>query len=154
TRPSCTPQRRGSIIVSVNPSARSSFIVVQGRYDPTVGRPSPGGWNSPSISAMLPRLTERGGPRPSCSNEPIRPPALASSVAWPRLGLNSTGLHAAPRLTSPCYTRFSTPESSPMSRNKFYALLVIAALSIAVGGLACGDSLEELDKLDETYGAT
>jgi hypothetical protein len=41
-----------------------------------------------------------------------------------------------------------------MSRNKFYALLVIAALSIAVGGLACGDSLEELDKLDETYGAT
>ncbi|HVH99254.1 MAG TPA: hypothetical protein VM869_11100 [Enhygromyxa sp.] len=41
-----------------------------------------------------------------------------------------------------------------MSRNKFYALLVIAALSIAVGGLACGDTLEELDKLDETYGAT
>jgi hypothetical protein len=41
-----------------------------------------------------------------------------------------------------------------MSRNKFYALLVIAALSIAVGGLACGDTIEELDKLDETYGAT
>lgn len=41
-----------------------------------------------------------------------------------------------------------------MSRNKFYALLVIAALSIAVGGLACGDTMESLDKLDETYGAT
>ncbi len=41
-----------------------------------------------------------------------------------------------------------------MSRNKFYALLVIAALSIAVGGLACGDTVEELDKMDETYGAT
>ncbi|MFO7567847.1 MAG: hypothetical protein R6X02_34725 [Enhygromyxa sp.] len=41
-----------------------------------------------------------------------------------------------------------------MSRNKFYALLVIAAFSIAVGGLACGDTIEELDKMDETYGAT
>lgn len=41
-----------------------------------------------------------------------------------------------------------------MSRNKFYTLLVIAALSIAAGGLACGDTLEELDKIDETYGAT
>lgn len=41
-----------------------------------------------------------------------------------------------------------------MSRNKFYALLVLAALSIAAGGLACGDTLEELDKFDETYGAT
>ena len=41
-----------------------------------------------------------------------------------------------------------------MSRNKFYALLVIAALSIVIGGMACGDSQEELDKIDETYGAT
>jgi hypothetical protein len=41
-----------------------------------------------------------------------------------------------------------------MSRNKFYALLVIAALSIAVGGLACADTIEDLDKMDETYGAT
>jgi hypothetical protein len=41
-----------------------------------------------------------------------------------------------------------------MSRNKFYALLVIAALSIAMGGLACLDTQEELDKFDETYGAT
>jgi hypothetical protein len=41
-----------------------------------------------------------------------------------------------------------------MSRKKFYALLVIAALSIAVGGMACGDTVDELDKLDETYGAT
>jgi hypothetical protein len=41
-----------------------------------------------------------------------------------------------------------------MSRNKFYALLVIAALSIVVGGMACGDTQEELDKIDETYGAT
>jgi hypothetical protein len=41
-----------------------------------------------------------------------------------------------------------------MSRKTYYALLVIAALSIAVGGLACSDTIEELDKLDETYGAT
>jgi hypothetical protein len=41
-----------------------------------------------------------------------------------------------------------------MSRNKFYALLVIAALSIAVGGLACGETIAELDQFDETYGAT
>jgi hypothetical protein len=41
-----------------------------------------------------------------------------------------------------------------MSRKKFYVLLVIAALSIAVGGMACGDTIDELDKLDETYGAT
>ncbi|PRQ01192.1 hypothetical protein [Enhygromyxa salina] len=41
-----------------------------------------------------------------------------------------------------------------MSRKKFYALLVIAALSISIGGVACGDTVEDLDKLDETYGAT
>jgi hypothetical protein len=41
-----------------------------------------------------------------------------------------------------------------MRRNKFYALLVIAALSIAVGGMACGDTMEDIDKMDETYGAT
>jgi hypothetical protein len=41
-----------------------------------------------------------------------------------------------------------------MSRNKFYALLVIAALSIVIGGMACGDTQEDLDKIDETYGAT
>lgn len=41
-----------------------------------------------------------------------------------------------------------------MSRKKFYALLVIAAFSIAIGGVACGDTVEDLDKLDETYGAT
>ncbi len=41
-----------------------------------------------------------------------------------------------------------------MSRKKFYALLVIAAVSSAVGGMACGDTIDELDKLDETYGAT
>lgn len=41
-----------------------------------------------------------------------------------------------------------------MSRKKFYALLVIAALSIAFGGMACGDTIDALDKLDETYGAT
>jgi hypothetical protein len=40
------------------------------------------------------------------------------------------------------------------SSTRFYALLVIAALSIAAGGMACGETLEELDKLDETYGAT
>lgn len=41
-----------------------------------------------------------------------------------------------------------------MSRKKFYALLVIAALSIAVGGMACGDTIDSIDKLDETHGAT
>lgn len=41
-----------------------------------------------------------------------------------------------------------------MSRNKFYALLVIAALAVAVGGMACGDSVADLDRMDETYGAT
>lgn len=41
-----------------------------------------------------------------------------------------------------------------MRPNKFYVLLVIAALSIVVGGMACGDTQEELDKIDETYGAT
>lgn len=41
-----------------------------------------------------------------------------------------------------------------MSPKKFYALLVIAAFAIAFGGMACGDTIEDLDKLDETYGAT
>lgn len=41
-----------------------------------------------------------------------------------------------------------------MRRKKFYALLVIAALSVAVGGLACGDTIETLDRADETLGAT
>lgn len=37
---------------------------------------------------------------------------------------------------------------------KFYALLVLAALAMAVGGMACVDTQEQLDKIDETYGAT
>jgi hypothetical protein len=41
-----------------------------------------------------------------------------------------------------------------MSRKKFCALLIIAALSIAIGGVACGDTVDDLDKLDETLGAT
>jgi len=41
-----------------------------------------------------------------------------------------------------------------MSPKKFYALLVLAALSIAIGGMACGDTIESLDNLDETLGAT
>ena len=41
-----------------------------------------------------------------------------------------------------------------MSPKKFYALLVIAALAIAIGGMACGPGFEELDRMDETYGAT
>ena len=41
-----------------------------------------------------------------------------------------------------------------MTPKKFYAFLVIAALAIAFGGMACGDSIEQLDKIDETYGAT
>lgn len=41
-----------------------------------------------------------------------------------------------------------------MTRKKFYAFLVIAALAIAVGGMACGDTIEQLDRVDETYGAT
>ncbi|WP_255215819.1 hypothetical protein [Pseudenhygromyxa sp. WMMC2535] len=41
-----------------------------------------------------------------------------------------------------------------MTRKTFTAFLVIATLAIAIGGMACGDTLEELDNIDETYGAT
>jgi hypothetical protein len=41
-----------------------------------------------------------------------------------------------------------------MNRTKFYALLVIAALAVAIGGMACSDSIADLDRMDETYGAT
>ncbi|EDM77065.1 hypothetical protein PPSIR1_19519 [Plesiocystis pacifica SIR-1] len=41
-----------------------------------------------------------------------------------------------------------------MAPKKFYAFLVIAAIAISVGGMACGDTIEQLDKVDETYGAT
>ena len=58
-----------------------------------------------------------------------------------------------PHPSRPC-SPFSAPESFPMTRNKFHVLLVLAALSIIVGGMACGDTQEELDKIDETYGAT
>ena len=40
-----------------------------------------------------------------------------------------------------------------MSR-KFAALLAFLALSIAVGGMACVDTVNELDQSDETDGAT
>lgn len=41
-----------------------------------------------------------------------------------------------------------------MSRKTLAALFIIAALSIAVGGMACGDPQEELDQTGETLGAT
>jgi hypothetical protein len=37
---------------------------------------------------------------------------------------------------------------------KFYVLLAFIAFSIAVGGMACVDTVEELDRSDETDGAT
>jgi hypothetical protein len=37
---------------------------------------------------------------------------------------------------------------------KFYVLLAFIALSIAVGGMACVDTVEQLDRSDETDGAT
>ena len=37
---------------------------------------------------------------------------------------------------------------------KFLALLVLAALGMAVGGMACLDTQAQLDKSDETDGAT
>lgn len=40
-----------------------------------------------------------------------------------------------------------------MTRN-FFALLAFIALSIAVGGMACVDTVNEVDKEDETDGAT
>lgn len=40
-----------------------------------------------------------------------------------------------------------------MSR-KFYALLLLAALSIAAGSMACIDTVKEFDKTDESAGAT
>mgnify|MGYP001339104079 CR=1 FL=1 len=40
-----------------------------------------------------------------------------------------------------------------MSR-KFYALLLLTALMIAAGSMACIKTVEEFDKSDETNGAT
>ncbi len=40
-----------------------------------------------------------------------------------------------------------------MSR-KFYALLLLTALMIAAGSMACVKTIEEFDKTDETNGAT
>jgi hypothetical protein len=37
---------------------------------------------------------------------------------------------------------------------KFYVLLAFIALSIAVGGMACVDTVESIDRSDETDGAT
>lgn len=37
---------------------------------------------------------------------------------------------------------------------KFCALLVFLALSIAMGGMACIDTVNEIDDSDETDGAT
>ena len=37
---------------------------------------------------------------------------------------------------------------------KFLALLAFIALSIAVGGMACVDTVNSIDKSDETDGAT
>jgi hypothetical protein len=37
---------------------------------------------------------------------------------------------------------------------KFYSLLLIAALAIAAGSMACADNLKELDNADETDSGT
>jgi hypothetical protein len=37
---------------------------------------------------------------------------------------------------------------------KFAALLVLIAATIAIGGMACVDTVNDLDKSDETDGAT
>ncbi len=37
---------------------------------------------------------------------------------------------------------------------KFYALLLLGALMIAVGGMACIDTVVDFDKTDESAGAT
>jgi hypothetical protein len=37
---------------------------------------------------------------------------------------------------------------------KFFALLAFMALAIAVGGMACVETVNSLDKSDETDGAT
>lgn len=37
---------------------------------------------------------------------------------------------------------------------KFFTLLAFVALSIAVGGMACIDTQEQIDDSDETDGAT
>jgi hypothetical protein len=39
-------------------------------------------------------------------------------------------------------------------RRQFLALLVLAAMSMAVGGMACGDIQADPDDTDETEGAT
>ncbi len=41
-----------------------------------------------------------------------------------------------------------------MSHRKFYVFVVLAALAMAIGGLACIDTRTDLDKADETYGVT
>jgi hypothetical protein len=37
---------------------------------------------------------------------------------------------------------------------KYAALLVLLAFAIAVGGMACVETIQDLDRSDETFGAT
>jgi hypothetical protein len=37
---------------------------------------------------------------------------------------------------------------------KLFALLAFAAIAIAIGGMACTDTINEIDESDETDGAT
>ena len=41
-----------------------------------------------------------------------------------------------------------------MKPRKFFALLVLAAMSMAIGGMACADLQTTLDDSDESDGAT
>lgn len=41
-----------------------------------------------------------------------------------------------------------------MSRRNFYALVALMALSLAFGAVACLDLQEDIDRIDETDGAT
>jgi hypothetical protein len=39
-------------------------------------------------------------------------------------------------------------------KRTYAALLVLLAMAIAVGGMACVETVQELDRSDETFGAT
>jgi hypothetical protein len=41
-----------------------------------------------------------------------------------------------------------------MSRTKFMLVLVLAAMAIAFGGMACIDQQVDIERIDEGFGAT
>jgi hypothetical protein len=50
--------------------------------------------------------------------------------------------------------RYAVSRPTHRSAVKYAALLVLMAMAIAVGGMACVDTIESIDRSDETFGAT